>query len=116
MSLRSQILNDASSLFFNTDDFAETVTYYPDGDLEAGREIAAIIDRDIQSIDPVENVLGFVTMVRVYDDSTRGISATEINTHRDKLGIAMRVGESQRVRQITRVVSTEHGSVRFEIN
>jgi len=96
--------------------FGESVTYYPAGDTSAGRTIEAMIEREVAGIDQAGDAMVFATVVRVRDDNTLGISATEIDTGADLLGLAMRVGESQRIKQIVRVLSTENGLVRFEVN
>lgn len=97
------------------DMFGEPVVYYPGGDTDAGRSISAMIEREVQVISHGE-IMGFVTVVRVLDSSTEGISATEINTGRDTIRIQMRRGESSRLKQITKVLSTENGIVRFQLN
>lgn len=94
--------------------FGEAVTYYADGK-GAGREIVAMIEREVSVINEA-GVMAQSTMVRVYDNATTGISATEINTGRDTLAFPLRVGETPRIKQIARVESTENGLVRFEVN
>lgn len=99
------------------DNFGESITYYPNGDTSGGgRLISAMIERNVESLSQGGDVMGFVTVVRVLDDSTTGISSTEIDSGQDLIGVAMRVGESQRLKQITRILSTENGIVRFEVN
>lgn len=96
--------------------FGESVVYYPDGDEGAGRTISARLERNVEVIGQGGDMMVFRTVVSVLDSSTVGISATEIDTHRDKVGLAMRIGESPKIRQIVRVQSTENGIVRFEVN
>lgn len=94
--------------------FGEPVTYYASG-TGSGRAIQAMIERDVQVITD-QGIPALQTLVTVKDDATLGISATEIDTGSDTLGIALRVGESAQIRQIVRVVSTENGQVQFEVN
>lgn len=46
MTLASQIALDVSAVFLDTDDFAQTITHYPEDDRERRESIVAIFDRD----------------------------------------------------------------------
>lgn len=92
--------------------FGESVTYVPDSGAE--RTIQAIVERETQVID--NGIPALATVVRVRNDSTLGISATEIDTGTDQLKVSLRVGEAAQTRQIVRVVSTDNGFVRFMVN
>ena len=95
--------------------FGEAVIYYPDGG-DTGREITALVNRDgVEIIGETGEVHARLIEVRVRNDSTTGISSTEIDTGADEIRLPLRVGESSQRRQITEVLSTENGLVRFLI-
>lgn len=107
--------SDAASVFTNTDEFAESVTYYAGG-TGSGRVIKAVIERDVQVITD-QSIPALATFVTVVNSSTLGISSTEIDTGRDKLGFEIRLGDtSAQTRQIVEVSDADDGMVRFEVN
>ena len=114
MTLRETIISDASSVFTNTDDFAETVIYYPGG-AGSGRTIKAIIDRDVQVITD-QGIPALQTFIEVVNDATLGISSTEVDTGRDKVAVSLRINEAAQTRQLGNVVYTDIGMIRIEVN
>lgn len=94
-------------------EFGDSVTYYANN-AGAGREIQAMVERDVQVIE--NDVPTLATVIRVRDDATYGISSTEIDTGVDTIAVSLRVGETAQRRQIVRVMSTENGLVRFMVN
>lgn len=46
MTLAARIALDVSAVFLETDDFAQTITHYPEDDREGGESIIAIFDTD----------------------------------------------------------------------
>lgn len=105
---------DATSVFTNTDDFAETVIYYAGG-TGSGRTIKAVIERDIQVITD-QNIPAMATFITVANSDTLGISATEIDTGSDTLSYEIRIGETPQVRQIVEVPDVDDGMIRIEVN
>lgn len=49
-TLKQQMTADVSTVFLNTDEFAETVTHYPAGNLAAGASVSAVVDRDNEAM------------------------------------------------------------------
>lgn len=94
--------------------FGESIIYYAEGTGD-GRVIDAIVEREVQVITDA-GIPALKTLVTVRDSETLGVSATEIDTGRDKVTVSLRVGETPQLRQITRVVSTENSVVQFEVN
>lgn len=93
--------------------FGETIEYYN----RAGdpvRVVQAMIDRNVEVISEA-GVPGHATIIRVQDDSTSGITSTEIDTGGDEVAYARRVGEDRKRRAVVRVESTENGLVRFMV-
>jgi len=120
MTLREAIENDAQSVFLNTDEFAETVTYYPrifsGGDSRTSRSIKAVVFRE-SMVNVTED--GGTTLlpmfeVHVKNDATLGISSTELDTGGDQLEFGARDGMSATKRTITRVVTQDHGMLVLE--
>lgn len=111
MSLAERIITDAGSMFLNSDHFAETVTYYPHrfGTPATPREIKAVVVRNqVTTFNPDEQISPEFE-VRVANNSTTGISSTELNTGGDKLKFAARVGETESKRSIQYLAEHDTG-------
>lgn len=93
--------------------FGESITYYAEG-AGSGRSITAMIQRDVSVVDESGQVISQATVMRVKDDSTYGISATEIDTI-DEVSFELRVGETAQRKVIAKVLGTDNGFVRFEV-
>lgn len=91
--------------------FGEMITYYSGG--ADGRQVQAIVSRS-QEVGPTGNVAQLVTC-SVVDDSTLGISATEIDDGRDSVLIALEQGGEATRREITLMDDDSNGMVRFRV-
>jgi hypothetical protein len=91
--------------------FGESITYYPLG--TGGRSISAIVRRG-QEVGPT-GVVAQVIVCSVLDDSTLGISATEIDDARDQVLIALEQGGTAERREITLMDDDSNGMVRFRV-
>lgn len=94
--------------------FGDDLIYYAGG-IGDGRAIRGMIERSQAPLDVLGEVMANPIVIRVLDDATTGISSTEIDTGVDLIGVPLRVGEEPQQRQITRVLSTENGIIRFEL-
>ena len=45
-TLKEKMAADVASVFLDTDAFADSITWYPQGDMNAGQTVAAIVDCD----------------------------------------------------------------------
>lgn len=119
MTLKSSIKSDAGTVFLRSDDFAETVTYYPHvgfGETETSREIKAIVIRnqiETSSADGGDVVIP-VFEVYVKNDSTLGISSSELDTGGDKILIATRIGGTAKKRSIVYLVDQDEGMIQLQ--
>ena len=98
-----------------TRQFGESVTYHPDvGD---DRTIDyAIVERDGPGLIGEYGTPVYQAVIRVKNDSTTGISATEIDTGGDELSFPLRRGETPVTRKsIVKVLGTDNGLVRFGV-
>jgi hypothetical protein len=119
MTLREQIEADAITVFLNTGEFAELVTYYPHRFYgESAREprsISAIVVREqieVLSEDVITNAPSFE--VHVANSSTLGISSDEIDTGGDQIEFPPRDGKTAERRTITRLVTQDNGMLILE--
>lgn len=119
MTLRAQITDDAD-LFVDTDEFGESVTYYPRAypgqTVRASRLISAVVFREqLQAVgqDGGETVLPMFE-VHVINNSTTGISSDELDIGGDRIGFPPRDGETAEKRRITRVITQDHGMLILE--
>lgn len=113
MTLHDMITADASAVFCNVNDFAESVVYYPKtGD---ARDINAIVIREALAVLPEDgdNVTP-VFEVHVENDDTRGISTLELNLGGDALAFAPRIGQPVSRRSILKLLSHDEGMLVLE--
>lgn len=121
MTLRTLITDDATSVFLNTDEFAESVTYKPRlfsvGDTRAtSRTISAVVIRELIQVvseDGGETVLPSFE-VHVANDSATGISSDELDLGGDKLSFPVRDSLAASDRAIVRLVTQDHGMLVLE--
>jgi len=119
MTLHDAITSDATGVFLNSDDFAETVTYHPHrfyGDaLRADRSIKAVVHREQTTAfaeDVVTNLPVFY--VHVANNSTTGISSDELDTGGDQISFPPRDGETAVEKTITQLITQDHGMLVLE--
>ena len=119
MTLRSQIDNDASSVFLSTDDFAETVTYYPhtyyNATPRSSRSISAVVIRESITVlgEDGDAVLP-VYEVHVANSSTIVVSSQELDLGGDQIELAPRDGKAAERKTITRLMAQDHGMLVLE--
>lgn len=91
----------------------ELIGYYP-GQGDKPRRIKAIVVRNDPSvISEMGGVVGQSIVVTVLDDATEGISATQIDSGRDKVSVALETGGTEQLRSMVFVTSDANGFVRF---
>lgn len=108
-TLRDIIAEDALTVFCNTNDFAETVVYYPRRG--ASRSIDVVIERE--PAQPVAEDLGShnipIWRVHVANDATSGIASTELNLGGDQIALSPRDGQTPVKKSITQILLQDHG-------
>jgi hypothetical protein len=114
MTLRESIENDAGTVFLRSDDFAETVTYYPHvgfGQAESSRVIKAVVIREQVTASSADGGDVVVPIFEVYvaNDSSTGISSSEVNTGGDWIEISTRIGGSTKKRSIIYLTNHDDG-------
>jgi len=113
MTLHDMIQADASTVFCNVNDFAETATYYASHG--SAREINVVIERDPLAVfgpDGDDILPSFA--VKVVNSTTLGISSEELNCGGDSLEFASRVGKPVLQRSIMRVIEHDEGMLVLE--
>jgi hypothetical protein len=111
MTLAARIVTDAGSVFLNSDHFAEEVTYYPQryGVAATPRIIKAVVTRNqVATMNADEQIVPEFE-VRVANDSTTGISSSELNTGGDMIKFAARIGETETKRSVQLLVEQDQG-------
>lgn len=107
MTLKQQIQADSTTVFLNTNDFAESVAYLGYNAVTK-RTINAVVFREALSGN--EESGGTVTPifeVHVANNATTGISSTEINLGGDTIDIAARDGMTPQSRRIVAIVTQD---------
>ena len=113
MTLHDIIQADATTVFCNTDDFAEEVTYYPRTgtartvDAIVIREALAVLTEDGDAVIPLFEI-------HVANTETRGITSEELNLGGDRIEFAVRVGGALTRRTITKLVGHDEGMLILE--
>jgi len=119
MTLADQIESDATLVFTSTSDFAESVTYHPHQDFgeaePTDRSINAIVIRDqIATLSEDQASVAPVFRVYVANDSTDGISSSELNLGGDQITLPPRDGKSAERRSITQLLQQDPGMLVLE--
>lgn len=119
MTLRDQIETDATTVFLSSNDFAETVTYYPynfSGQVtRSSRSILAVVIRNTAQTFDQDGEHAIPSFeVHVANDSTTGISSDEIDVGRDQIEMAVREGQTATKRTITRLQEHDNGMLVLE--
>jgi len=119
MTLKSQLATDAISVFCNTDDFGESVTYHPhqyyNETARAARTIQAVVIREsITVLSEDGDVVAPVWEVHVANDNVTGISSDELDIGGDQIAFPPREGETAERRTITRLMNHDVGMLVLE--
>lgn len=112
MTLAARIASDATDVFLNSDHFAETVTYYPHRMIPTAglsRTIKAVVIRNPVSRFNADEQIMPEYEVRVANDSTYGISSSELNTGGDQISLPARIGETASRRSIQMLLEQDEG-------
>jgi len=113
MTLHDVIQSDASLVFCNLSDFAETATYTTREGIQ--RCIDVVVER--QNLQLPAEYGGSVTpvfIVHVANTCTRGISSEELNLGGDTIDLAIRVGEEISQRSIVQMLDHDEGMLVLE--
>lgn len=113
MTLHDMIESDASAVFCNVNDFAESATYYAWHG--SARAITVIVERDPLAVfgpDGDDVLPSFA--VKVVNSTTLGISSEELNLGGDAIEFAVRVGQDKSMRTITRLIEHDEGMLVLE--
>lgn len=115
MTLHDLIESDAATVFCNTSDFAESVTYWARG-AASGRAIDAVVSREqIVGFDADNNQVNLPAFqVHVANSSTLGISSSELNLGGDQIELSPRDGKTAEKRSITQLLIQDHGMLVLE--
>lgn len=108
MTLRDAIASDALTVFCNTNDFAELVTYRPRGG--GSRVIDAVVFREVIDGYPEDQVTALDAYeVHVANDAVLGISSTELDTGGDAIELPPRDGKDATRKAILKIISQDNG-------
>ena len=115
MSLHALIESDATTVFCNTSDFAESVTYWARGS-SSGRAINAVVSREqIVGFDADNNQTNLAAwQIHVANDATDGIAGTELNLGGDQIAFPPRDGQAAVRKSITQLLIQDHGMLVLE--
>lgn len=112
------IAEDALNVFCNTSDFAETVVYYPRSSNGCNpiRSIDAIVIREqIEVVTEDANTTNLpVWQVFVANNTTLGISSTQLDMGGDMISFSPRDGQTPVKKTILRILSQDNGMLELE--
>lgn len=95
-------------------EFGEPIKYLPAGGGE--REITAIIIREpISPLGGAPHGHGPLTHTKVANNSTAGISSSEVDTGGDKVEIKVKIGQAVQQRPITKILKQDAGMMKLEV-
>jgi len=106
------ILADTAADFLT--EFGEQIEYLPAGG--GSRSIKAIVDREPPAeLDGMPGAHATRTTITVANNSTTGISSSEINLGGDKVEVSVRINETARQKRITGIISQDNGMMTLEV-
>ena len=110
---------DATLVFCQLDDFAETVTYRPHRffgeEARPDRTISAVVIRESETVLSEDgDTIVPVWEVHVANSVTLGIASEEIDTGRDQILLPPRDNETAEVRTIVRILSQDLGMLTLQ--
>ena len=113
MTLHDMIQADASAVFCNTNDFAETATYRPRSGIS--RSVRVVIIRDALALVPEDgDTVTPVSEIHVSTTGTYGITSEELDIGGDAIEFEYRLGREARPRTITRLLGHDEGMLVLE--
>lgn len=112
--LKDMMAEDALNVFCNVSDFAETVVYYPRSGTP--RSIDAVVIRDqITAVAEDGNQTNLATWrVHVANDTTLGISSTELDTGGDMISLSPRDGQQPKRKSILQLLLQDNAMLVLE--
>jgi len=119
VTLSASVENDFDSELIDTAAdfltmFAESITYIPRGGDQ--RQITGIIDREgAAGLPGAPAGNAPLCMITVANDSSSGISSSEIDKGGDKIKYSLRKGETAQERKIVKIISQDAGMMTLEV-
>ncbi len=96
------------------DVFGETIFYHPYGG--GSREILAIVTREqTEGLDGAPHGHSPLVTIEVANDSTTGITSAEVDRGGDTVELPVNVGETTKLRKITKIISQDAGMIKLEV-
>jgi len=96
---------------------SETITYRPDGLPAGDREIEAVLDRNpVSTVPDTPGAVRPSIIAYVLNDSTDGISASELDCGQDVILIAKRPGGVASAMHIGRAIEQDTGMLALEVH
>ena len=111
MTLRQTIIADASTVFCNTSDFAESAVYKT---TTGQRSISVVVMRGGYEEDANTGQETPVMEVHVTNSATLGITSSELTVGVDSLLFPERIGKTATRRTITRLLGHDEGMLVLE--
>lgn len=107
-----QMLIDTANDFLT--EFGEPIKYLPAGG--GSRDITAIVDREPPAeLEGMPGVHASRLVISTANDSTKGISSSEINIGKDKAELTVRINETAVEKLITKIISQDAGMMKLEV-
>lgn len=93
--------------------FGETVEYFAGG-TGVSKTISAMVERSESAIlQEIGEVVIDAVIVRVSNDSVKGIDSKKLDTGRDRIAVSLISGGEKQMKSIVRILSDANGFVRF---
>ena len=110
MTLRDMMQDDADSVFLNTDEFAESVTY------NGTRTINAVVQREqLQTVSQDTDTVAPVFYVHVANSASTGISSQELDLGGDTLSFPPRDGKAAETKYIQQLITQDEAMLVLEV-
>lgn len=114
MTLSDDIKTDFATIFGNTDDFAETITYHFRGG--GSRPIAVIVTRESVSFYEGDKNTTWSFTIEADNNCTTGVTASEMDTGGDEVELLLKKGDSVPVRRpVIKLLTQDEGALSFAV-
>lgn len=107
MTLKQRMQEDATKVFLNTDEFAESVAYLGYLAVTKRTITAAVFREALAGNEESGGTVTPVFEVHVANSATTGISSTELNLGGDTIDIAARDGMTPQPRRIVAIITQD---------
>lgn len=110
MTLKDSIQSDVNDIFLNTDEYAETITYYFEGG--GSVSIPAIVDREPPAFYDVAGNVVLPAFTIAIGNKSESVTRSQVDTGGDEVGLKAKFGDLTDTRlAVLKVLGQDYGGM-----